>query len=96
MNEKEKLDWSAKEDMTHGITITIDGAVVATVDGTDEKAKALAKHIVKCWNERDPLVKIKEIAYEVACTGDQQAEDKLIGLIEDYEAALAAEKERKE
>lgn len=42
---KGKWDWSEKEDMTHGCSITVNGAVIATVDGTDEEMQANARLI---------------------------------------------------
>ena len=39
---KGKWDWTEKEDMSHGIGITGDGAVFATVEGTDKEAKDTA------------------------------------------------------
>jgi len=43
---KGKWDWSEKEDITHGCSITVNGAVIATVDGTDEEMQANARLIV--------------------------------------------------
>ena len=47
-----------------------------------------ADYIVTAINSHEKLIKIKQISYEAICTGDQEASDKAIGLIEDFEQAL--------
>lgn len=56
MHTKDKIDWSGKEDMSHGIGLTINGAVFATVEGTDREAREVAEHLVLSWNEHDDLL----------------------------------------
>lgn len=51
-----------------------------------------ADYIVQAINSYEKLIKIKQISYEAICTGDQEASDKAIGLIEDFDQALEAEK----
>jgi len=87
---KGELGWSGKEDMTHGIAITINGAVFATVDGTDEQAIADAKRFVKCWKCHDEL--IEEIK---ANTKAMNAGSKHITLLIEQRDALLAACERK-
>ena len=50
--------------------------------------KKYANYIVHAINSHEKLTKIMQISYEAICTGDQEASDKAIGLIEDYEQAL--------
>ena len=45
-------------------------------------------YFVQATNSHEKLTKIMQISYEAICTGDQEASDKAIGLIEDYEQAL--------
>lgn len=47
------------------------------------------------YEDYKKLVKIKEISYEAICTGDQEASEKAIGLIEAYEQALKEPKKPK-
>ncbi len=56
MHTEDTWDYSKKEDMTHGIAITSDGAVFATVDGADAEAEANARRICQCVNCHDALL----------------------------------------
>ena len=69
--------------------LSADRKLIATCEYEDD-----ALFIQNAVNCHEKLMDIKIWAYEVACTGDQQASDKLIGLIEEFDKALAeAEKE---
>ena len=47
-------------------------------------------YIVHAINSHEKLIKIKQISYEAVYTGDQEASDKAIGLIEieDFDKAI--------
>ena len=53
------------------------------------------EELVSRWNAFEEhglvpkLLAIKQISYEAICTGDQEASDKAIGLIEDLDAKIA-------
>jgi len=70
---------------------------VQTVKGKRALAAFLTKeeadYIVQAINSHDKLIKIKQISYEAVYTGDQEASDKAIGLIEDIEDFDKATKE---
>jgi len=53
-------------------------------------------YIVHAINSHEKLIKIKEISYEAICTGDQEALDEAIGLIEDFEETLFHKEAEKE
>lgn len=69
---------------------TAQDAVEASVETTKEKVD----YIVLAVNSHEKLMRIQEISYEAICTGDQEASDKSIGLIEDFGEALAEAEEK--
>jgi len=77
-----------KKGCLSGEVINAEGWIVYSENGL---SKDQAAEIIRRVKAYENLLEISQIAYEALCTGDQEATDKAIGMIENFKQALERE-----